>query len=298
MTQATDGDAIEPELCASCNAVLSGPFCAQCGEKVVDAHHDYSLGHFVQHAMHDFTHFDTKLFRSLRPLLTRPGWLTNEFLAGRRTRFIRPLPMFILLNIAFFFVGSRMGFFNFDYAMYVENRPLFFVVDGRALAESRRTTLELEPDVFVARFNATSKQLKKSLIVVTVPLFAAVLALLFRGRRRYFVEHLVFSLHFWSFWLIVTIVVPLLLVAIIMAVKWASAAVVSGAVPSRTVIRENLLLSMMFVGMTIYLAEAVRRVYGSGSLRAWFEGTVLALCMLGTILVYRDLLFFVTLVSM
>jgi Protein of unknown function (DUF3667) len=58
---------------------------------------------FFQHPL-----LDTKLWKTLVPLVLRPGLLTEEFLAGRRTRYVRPLKLFLTVSITFFAVTALL----------------------------------------------------------------------------------------------------------------------------------------------------------------------------------------------
>ena len=49
----------------------------------------------------DVLDLDTRLLRSIRPLLLRPGLLTREYLAGRRARYAPPLRLFLLATLLF-----------------------------------------------------------------------------------------------------------------------------------------------------------------------------------------------------
>lgn len=289
--------ATAPARCANCEAPLTGKYCASCGQKQLD-HHEYSLWHFIQHAMHDVTHFDTKLLRSIVPLVTMPGLVTSEYLAGKRGRYLRPLQTFILLNIIFFFVGSRVGLFNFTYDMFVKNRRLVTGQSPAQMLEAARVKSGKPVEEFRAQFDEKLVHLKKSLVIVMVILFAALLAIVHARSKRYFVEHLIFSLHFYSFWLIVTLVVPLTVLGVLLATKFFVGAAQGTVARPRAHIGEDALLSMMFVGCAIYLMEAVRRVYGVGRLRAIAEGVVLSAAVIGIIAVYRDVLFYVVVWSM
>src|SRR5712691_4475945 len=88
----------EPSLtaCTNCGAMLADNYCASCGERQ-PGHHDLSVGHFVHDVVHEFIHLDSKLFRTLRDLVARPGFLTEEYFAGRKSRSIPPLRLFLTL---------------------------------------------------------------------------------------------------------------------------------------------------------------------------------------------------------
>ncbi len=94
-------DVREAQSLASCAATLQGKFCHDCGEKAFDPH-DHSLKHFVAEGFHTFTHLDSKFLQSLKLLLSKPGVLTREYLAGRKKHFMKPLAIFIIANLLFF----------------------------------------------------------------------------------------------------------------------------------------------------------------------------------------------------
>ncbi len=82
--------------CANCLEPLAGPFCSQCGQHVADYHR--SVWRFVADFFDNFFCWDNKLFRTLGPLLKKPGWLTQEFMAGRRVRYVHPLRLFLFTS--------------------------------------------------------------------------------------------------------------------------------------------------------------------------------------------------------
>jgi len=90
--------------CTNCETVLHGQYCHECGQKKV-THHDYAIKHFIAHAFHDITHFDSKIFRSLIPLFFKPGVLTAEYLSGKHARFVKPIT---LLFCSIFFSSSSV----------------------------------------------------------------------------------------------------------------------------------------------------------------------------------------------
>ena len=79
---------------------MPGKFCGHCGQKLADPVH--SLRHFQAEAVEDLTHADSRLWRTLIALLFRPGFLTREFLDGRRVRYLPPLRLYLVLSFLFF----------------------------------------------------------------------------------------------------------------------------------------------------------------------------------------------------
>ncbi len=56
---------------------------------------------------------DSRIFRSLWDLYVRPGYLTGEYLAGRRARYVTPFRLFFFLSIIAFF-SMQMAIPNLD----------------------------------------------------------------------------------------------------------------------------------------------------------------------------------------
>src|SRR6476646_10537554 len=99
--------------CPECAAPLIDKYCHRCGEKLPDAH-DLTLKHFLYHGLHELTHFDSKIFRTVQALLFRPGLLTVEYLAGRRKRYVLPLRLFLVIFALNFFLYTRPGVALYD----------------------------------------------------------------------------------------------------------------------------------------------------------------------------------------
>lgn len=89
--------------CANCDAPLNGNFCANCGQR---AHVHRSLAHVGEEFLHGITHFDGKAWTTLPMLFFRPGRLTRNYIEGKRTRYIAPVPLFLLVVFLMFFVFS------------------------------------------------------------------------------------------------------------------------------------------------------------------------------------------------
>ena len=57
---------------------------------------------FMREATGRYFSFDGRMWRTLAALLFRPGFLTREYLLGRRRRYIRPARLFLVLSLALF----------------------------------------------------------------------------------------------------------------------------------------------------------------------------------------------------
>lgn len=90
------------KICLNCNANLIGRFCQNCGQENIEPHETvFSL---VHHFFADITHFDGKFFSTLKYLITRPGFLSKEYISGRRARYLHPIRMYVFTSALFFLV--------------------------------------------------------------------------------------------------------------------------------------------------------------------------------------------------
>jgi hypothetical protein len=87
--------------CENCGAQLSGRYCAQCGQAAVD--YRRSFRHVIVDVLDSFLNWDSKFFATIGLLIAKPWRLTNEFLSGRRIRYLHPLRLYLLASILFFF---------------------------------------------------------------------------------------------------------------------------------------------------------------------------------------------------
>ena len=90
----------EAPRCHNCGVSVPGRYCGNCGQRLEPPVH--SLWHFLTVAMEDVTHADSRLWRTLWALLFKPGFLTREFLDGRRASYLPPVRLYLVLSVVFF----------------------------------------------------------------------------------------------------------------------------------------------------------------------------------------------------
>ncbi|WP_347156557.1 DUF3667 domain-containing protein [Pontibacter chitinilyticus] len=88
--------------CLNCGASISGNYCSNCGQENLELHD--SFWHLAAHGIGHYFHFDSKFFNSIIPLLTKPGYLTKEYFAGKRASHLHPVSMYLFISVTFFFL--------------------------------------------------------------------------------------------------------------------------------------------------------------------------------------------------
>lgn len=93
------------EQCPNCGHTLSDDsYCSFCGQQNTD--NSVSIWILVKDFLDDYFTFDSRIFKSLVPLLFKPGFLTTEFNAGKRVKYIPPLRMYFIISLIFFLVPT------------------------------------------------------------------------------------------------------------------------------------------------------------------------------------------------
>lgn len=187
--------------CPTCGAEVQSKFCPDCGEKKFGAS-DLSIRHFFTHALEEFFHFDSKIFRAFRLLLTRPGFLSTEYLRGCRKPYLHPFQLFFIANLIYFFLQPFTGWSGLKAWLYVQTHMMFYSGLATRMAAHRMALRGMSETQFNHVFDHAVDIQARSLVILIVPLFALVFWLFHAGKRRSFGEHLVFALHFTAFWLI------------------------------------------------------------------------------------------------
>ena len=271
-----------PLACATCGAALHGRYCHDCGERVVEPG-EFRLSAFLARATGAVFNLDSRLYNSLRLLLLRPGELTAAYMAGRRRRYLSPLQLFLVANLVFFAVLTLLGGAStFTTELRFHTNQAGYGHIAQDLIARLGPAGSPERAAFEERFNDAVPRFANSMVIVLAPVLAGMLAILLVWRRRPFVQHLVFALHFLTFLLLVLTALPLLLRGLV--------ALLPAALP--VLDAEIVLSTVLLVIFGVYLARAIRRAYDVAPAAAGVIGFTVSLLLLPALVVYRMILFF------
>lgn len=90
------------KICLNCQSTLIGRYCHVCGQENLEPKE--TVWHLVQHFFNDITHFDGKFFESVRFLIKKPGFLSREYMAGRRASYLNPIRLYVFTSAIFFII--------------------------------------------------------------------------------------------------------------------------------------------------------------------------------------------------
>lgn len=102
------GKSLSLQTCTNCATPLTGQYCANCGQR--DKGRVISLWQLLRDLVGDLFEVDSRVWRTLWPLVFNPGRLTTEYLRGRRVHYTPPLRLYLVTSLLFFlvvFFGAR-----------------------------------------------------------------------------------------------------------------------------------------------------------------------------------------------
>ena len=108
--------------CLNCGATVIGRYCHVCGQENIVPRE--SFGGLVLHFFYDITHFDGKFFQSLRDLLIKPGFLSREYINGRRASHLNPVRMYVFTSAIFFLVFFLLVNIKGRFDLVSDQKPL------------------------------------------------------------------------------------------------------------------------------------------------------------------------------
>lgn len=327
--------------CLNCNAEVQGRFCHNCGQENIEPKE--TVWHLVTHFFQDITHFDGKFFSTIKYLFKKPGFLSKEYMVGRRASYVNPIRLYIFTSAFFFLI-----FFSFikidkkaitgDIAMNGKTFAQTEFLDSLAFdaytknvnkeegngdkpmtrAEFKRyfdSSVMKEKVHFTntdyktkAAYDSVLRSGKKKhnwfqrqliykeielnekynneggnilqeyldillhslpqMFFILLPLFALILKLLYiRRKDYYYVNHSIFSIHFYIFWFI-TMLIMFGLGKLNDSLQWGTI---------------TFLKVMIGFGIFFYLYKAMRKFYGQRRAKTIFKFFILCFSLFITI---------------
>ena len=254
--------------CLNCGTNVQLSYCPECGQHEIDS--DPTLREFVHELAEEFLHWDGKLATTFRTLVTRPGALTVEYLAGRRMRYVSPLRVYLTCSVLFFFLGAiAPKRFVLDRSGQRVERGIVQIgqatpkdiaaIDSQARASgvfmrvwlSHLARALREPE----RLQRTTLSAIPKGMFVLVPLFAALMGVMYRDRRRKYPQHLAFALH-------------------VHAALFLALTVLLGERFIQSVAGSTLYQMAILVPLAVYVVRAARTVYQGSTAQAFWRVSV------------------------
>lgn len=271
-------------ICPTCRLPRTAPYCPTCGEEPL-APRDLTLRGLAEKLLHAATSVDARTVRTAWKLLRHPGQLTLAWTGGVRRAYVAPFQLFLLANVLFFAIQWMTGenVFSSSLESHLHHQDWSDLAQSllaQRLGATHTSLAEYEP-VFDRAVVLNAKSL---ILLMTAP-FALLLPVLFLRQRRPFMVHVVFSLHLYTF--------LLLLFCVALLTAKASALLGFGGLDIPMV--DNVLSAANLSVCTAYIYLAIGTVYGAQGVPRVTKAILLAIAVAAIVLAYRFVLFVITL---
>lgn len=251
MAQESDNQPLVVDgLCKNCGQSLQGDYCSNCGQRNKEFVRFFPS--LIIEAFEGLLAFNSRTYLTLWYLLSRPAFLSNEYLSGRRVRYLPPMRLFLVFILIFIFTISVELFLdsigvnqdpdaNITPVEELESDQISttvtistlsgtreFVIDGED-SESINYVLELIGNLRLPFLSAETNQefvrllqtqaetnipaIRENprdfasqlleyvpiLMLILMPFLALIQQVAYLGSGRYYIEHLVLTIHNHSF---------------------------------------------------------------------------------------------------
>jgi hypothetical protein len=251
--------------CSNCGERLdtSYSYCPQCGQE----NHDLNipLRHLLGETLEGIFHFDIRSVRTIQALAFKPGFVTSEFIKGKRVGYVAPVRLYIFISFLFFLLLSllpgrhesgssadshptqiNVTFYNINSLELrgLQHAQLDSLMQSRGIALSVLNRYVVRQ---MSRISTEGQEEFKHLLIkgisymmfALMPLFALFVFLLNRKKAQYYIGTLIFSIHYHSF--------VFLLLTASLVVNW--------------IAETSLMLVVPIIICPVYLYLAMRHMY-------------------------------------
>jgi hypothetical protein len=269
----------ETHTCKSCANHFIGNYCNQCGEKILRPA-DRSFKAFLSNILIAITFADSKMIKTLWLVLKKPGFVSYEFANGRRINYLKPISLFFVLNLIYFFFPV-IQLFNASLKTQLGS-PLGKILYQNIVAH-RVLDLKMAVPSFELIYNLKTASLAKLIVMVFVVIASLPLNLLYWKKNRYFTDHVGYTVELACFNLFVNAIVLSLFAAFLGAGKYL----------------DETVLTVIFICTNLYFVlRSGHQFYGEKGWRLILKSIVMILFLKLSLEIYRAILFFVTLWSL
>lgn len=259
--------------CLNCGFKLKDymNYCPNCGQENNDVRVGVKV--LINDFLKDYITFDSKIFRSLRPLLFSPGKLSLEFSEGRRNQYIPPIRLYLFISFIFFFLSS-LDMLDNDKSLVSDEKDSIVRFDlnddSTSIAKADTVKTPSTNEGFmginqqkILHFMELPDKKKEELLssgvsimmFVFLPLYALLLYFVFYRSRKLYVEHLVFSFHLHSFYFLLF-----------------SLSILLGAL-----LDQDIFIVVSLLLILVYTFIAIKKVYQKHNLWALFQTCIVFL---------------------
>ena len=205
----------EAQLCKNCNSKLKGQYCSNCGQKDGEL---LSVKAIVREFTDNVFSFDSRFFITLKYLVTKPGFLTTEYWAGKCTKYLSPLRLYLVLSVLYFFISPIIEPDSFlqissnddgekvPFQIKLDNpQPIIINYLVENINKGHRIAFERQ-----LSYDNLLYSILPSAMFILMPLMGLLILLLYKKHILFYSFHLISALHFHCFVFVIYLINVLL----------------------------------------------------------------------------------------
>jgi len=281
---AAEIDSREPRECLNCGHMDTGKYCSDCGQSFAGIDKPMSD---VLHDLLEIFNLDRSIGKTIVPFLFKPGFLSSEYIAGRRKKYLSPVKFYLFMSIIFFFIArdasnisnENRGAIRYtigpdsNQTVITDDSTIIAILSSDSLYYNTASPIDsLDEDAYEQAEEFRQRMLRgmthKQLVIdnffkylsytlfILMPIFALILKLLYIRRKRFYIEHLVFTINMHSFALFILSL--MLLIGIF----------IKG---------EDHFLAILLLLIPVYITIGMKRFYGQKIFKTMVKEFILSL---------------------
>lgn len=264
--------------CKSCGHQFSGEYCNACGEKVL-LPADRSFKTVLNNLLISITFTDNRSIKTLWLIIKNPGFISREFAEGRRVKYLKPISVFFVLNLIYFFFPT-IQLFNASFKTQLLS-PLgkFY----QSIIAHKIVNMGTDLSGFELLFNLKTVSLAKLMVMVFMVIASLPLNVLYAKRNRYFTDHMGYMVELACFNLFINTILLTLISHFL------------GFGPYLT---ENVLTAIFIATNLYFLLRSGWTFYGERNAMLVIKSVFMIAVLKVSLELYRSVLFFVTIWSL
>lgn len=270
--------ASETHTCKSCGNHFIGNYCNQCGEKILRAA-DRSFKTFLSNILIAITFADSKMIQTLWLVLKKPGFVSYEFANGRRVNYLKPISLFFVLNLIYFFFPVIQLFNASLNTQLISPLGNFY----KTVVAHKMRELHMDVASFSLAYNLKTTSLAKLMVMIFVVISSLPLNLLYMKKNRYFTDHVGYAVELACFNLFVNAIVLSILAGFTGLGRHL----------------DEIVLTAIFISTNLYFVlRSGHQFYGEKGWRLAIKSMVMIVFLKVSLEIYRSVLFLVTMLSL
>lgn len=270
--------------CRSCGSSLTGKYCTNCGEKAPEPG-ERSFLNFLGELWGEVSFLDGKFIRTVKLMFTKPGFMSYEYMNGRRVPFIKPMSMFFIANLLYFMFPV---FDTFNSSLNTQMNRMPYSDIATEMVHKKIEKEKIDINTFKIQYDQQSENMAKMCLILFVVYLSVPFSLVNYNRKMYFFDHLQITLEISSLILFTIFIVLGWLLILTIKTGFLFGADLGFLVSDTW----STMISIVVLSVIFYMFE--RNAYSQTVLRAIAKSGALVLSFYFALQLYRASLFLLT----